>query len=64
MPISTYFIQQCCDRCGGQLNEKRTMSFLTGETLCERCSANEQETREKVGKQKIKHEKVVPKKQR
>ena len=48
MPISTFFIQQCCDRCRGELGEKRTMSFFIGETLCEVCSVNEDEVREKI----------------
>jgi len=48
MPISTFFIQHCCDRCGGELGEKRTVSFFTGETLCGVCAANEDEIREKI----------------
>jgi uncharacterized Zn finger protein (UPF0148 family) len=48
MPISTFFIQHSCDRCGGELGEKRTISFFTGETLCGICAVNEDEIREKI----------------
>jgi hypothetical protein len=51
MPISTFFIQQCCDRCGGELGEERAISFFTGETLCEHCSANGEEIRQKIREQ-------------
>jgi len=51
MPISTFFIQHSCDRCGGELGEKRTISFFTGETLCWVCSTNEDEIREKMKNQ-------------
>jgi hypothetical protein len=47
MPISTFFVQQCCDRCGGELGEKRTLSFFPGEVFCKYCSANEQEEKKK-----------------
>jgi formylmethanofuran dehydrogenase subunit E len=43
MPIKTFFIQKHCDRCGGELDEERTMSFFTGEILCKHCSAKEEE---------------------
>ena len=48
MPCNTFFIQQYCDRCGGELGEQRTISFLTGETLCEVCSLNEDEMSERA----------------
>jgi hypothetical protein len=51
MPISTFFIQQSCDRCGGELGEERAISFFTGEVLCKYCSVNEEAIREKIRKQ-------------
>jgi hypothetical protein len=51
MPISTFFIQQSCDRCGGELGEERAISFFTGEVLCKYCSANEDAIREKIREQ-------------
>jgi hypothetical protein len=51
MPIHTFFIQKLCDRCGRKLGEKRAMSFFTSETLCENCSANEEEIRKKIREQ-------------
>jgi len=53
MPISTFFIQQSCDRCGGELGEERAISFFTGEVLCKYCSANEEAIREKIREQDV-----------
>ena len=48
MPISTFFIQKICDRCGRSLNSGRAMSFFTKQTLCVGCSAEEDEVRRKI----------------
>ena len=51
MPISTFFIQKSCDRCGASLEAGRTMSFFTKETLCLECSKKEDEIRQKIREQ-------------
>jgi len=51
MPISTFFIQQSYDRCGGEFGEERAISFFTGEVLCKYCSTNEDAIREKIREQ-------------
>ena len=48
MPISTFFIQKNCDRCGASLEAGRAMSFFTRETLCLECSKKEDEIRQKI----------------
>lgn len=55
MPINTFFIQKRCDRCDRILGEKRKISFLTKETLCEKCwglrTKVKKMVQEKFGKQ-------------
>jgi hypothetical protein len=51
MPIDTFFIQKCCDRCGRELTAERKMSFFTKETLCMDCSAEEDDIRQKIREQ-------------
>jgi hypothetical protein len=47
-PISLYFIQSSCDRCGAKLSEGRAMSFFSKETICVECSRKEEEIRAKI----------------
>ena len=55
----TFFTQEYCDRCGGSLEQGRTMSMYNTECICMNCKSEEMQRADYAQAQMTEHQEVI-----